>query len=142
MSGMARAACFGVLLMALPALAGAWPQSIVIFTTDQRPIDVSNVPEGTTVTVYNLDAPRRTEQALTQGLPANLDAARTEVQARLARYTPADVRRIWGARFIAQQVGITKTPAIVFDGITVVYGITQLSQALAFWEDTYAQTTP
>ena len=133
---------YGAILMALPALACAWPQSVVIFTTDDRPADISGIPEGTTVTLYNLDAPRRTEQALTHGLPANLDAARIEVQARLAHLAPADVHRIWGARFIAQQTGITKTPAIVFDGTTVVYGITQLSQALSIWKDTYAQNTP
>ncbi|HFD80640.1 MAG TPA: DUF1525 domain-containing protein [Gammaproteobacteria bacterium] len=128
-------------LLATTAGAGDLPRSVQVFTTADRPIETRGVPPAIQVTVYDLDAPRRVEKALATGLPTgDLDAVRAEVKRRLARYTPEDIRTIWGAGYLARQAGITKTPAILFDDDTVIYGITDLSTALTLWEDHHAQT--
>ena len=122
------------------------PQSVVVFTTSDRPINKTDFPDTIPVTVYNLDAPREAEKALAKGLSINdIEAARATVKARIARYTPEQVLHIWGARHLAEIAGVTKTPAIVFDDIydntTILYGMTDLSNALTIWEDNHAQNT-
>lgn len=88
-------------------------------------------------TVYQLDGLQQLEEQLSQGLPGDqaqataIASARMKAigQARLQELTANAARGI----VLAQQYGVDRAPAIVFDGRAVVYGMTDVAAATTFY---------
>jgi integrating conjugative element protein (TIGR03757 family) len=84
-------------------------------------------------TVVFLDAPRRLEQTLSTGLPADPGRAEVIVQKRLhADIRPQrDLMEAWQGVVDAWRLGIVRLPAVVADGAYVIYGEPDVAKAVA-----------
>ena len=128
----------GFLLFAAPAWAGN-KLSIEVFTASGRPVIGAGHErlQNAIVTTYAVDGLERFESGLSDGLPTDPEAAKAEA---LRRIQHLDDARIASARSTAAglakavQYGIDRHPAIVFDGRAVVYGVTDLVEALDRYE--------
>ena len=109
--------------------------SVEVFTASEHPI--TGVEDerlrATTVMAYSVDGLERFESGLSEGLPPDPEAAKTEALRRIqqlddARLAPAKNAAIGLAR--AVQYGVDRYPAIVFNGTAVVYGVTDLVDAV------------
>ncbi|MDZ7753230.1 MAG: TIGR03757 family integrating conjugative element protein [Gammaproteobacteria bacterium] len=121
--------------------------SIEAFTTSERAI--SGADQGrlrsATVTIYTVDGLGRFESGLSADLPADPEAAKAEALRRIqqlddTRMAPARSAAMGLAR--AVQYGVDCYPAVVFDGSAVIYGVTDLEDALeryAFWREGQAR---
>ena len=86
---------------------------------------------------YELDRIRRIETRLSRDLPADPKQAEAIVQDRfqhLDRATSDSLQQSAVGLAKAMQYDIDRIPAIVFDGRAVVYGVTDLSAALAHYQ--------
>ena len=128
----------GPLVVSAPVWAG---DALVIeaFTTSEQPIVGSQHERlrTATITIYAVDGLERFESGLSEGLPADPDTAKAEALRRIqllvdARMAPAKNAAFGLAK--AVQYGVDRYPAIVFDGRAVVYGVTDLVQALDGYE--------
>ena len=127
-------ALFGPLLISVALQAGE-PRSLEVFTTAEFPISGKDgrLLQGMSVTVYIVDGLEQFESALSQNLPADADAAKPEALLRIgsldeARIAPAKNAAIGLAR--AVQFGVDRYPAIVFNNTAVIYGVTDLGEAI------------
>lgn len=127
-----------VLLTYLLTTVPAALAQTVIYTTAQHP--VKNPEPG--VLVYRLDNVTQLEQSLFPGLSGNPQLA--EQQARRIMQQPdwkvreAQLTGAYQSLITAWSAGITKTPAVVFDGHYVVYGTTDTAlaqQLLEKWQE-------
>ena len=131
-------ALFGPLALSVPVWASD-ALVIEVFTTGEQPV-VGGEHERlrtATVTIYAVDGLERFESGLSEGLPADPDAAKAEALRRIqhldeARMVPAKNAAFGLAK--AAQYGVDRYPAIVFDGRAVVYGVTDLVEALDRYE--------
>ncbi|MGE3567276.1 MAG: TIGR03757 family integrating conjugative element protein [Gammaproteobacteria bacterium] len=129
---------FGPLALSAPVWAGE-ALVIEVFTTGEQPV-VGGEHERlrtATVTIYVVDSLDRFESGLSEGLPADPEAAKAEALRRIqhlddARMVPAKNAAYGLAK--AVQYGVDRYPAIVFDGRAVVYGVTDLVEALDLYE--------
>jgi integrating conjugative element protein (TIGR03757 family) len=93
------------------------------------------------VTIYRLDGLAEFEAALSQDLPAGADAAKAEALRRIGeldeeRMAPMKHAALGLAK--AVHYGIDRYPAIVIDETAVIYGVTDLDDALqryAAWQE-------
>jgi integrating conjugative element protein (TIGR03757 family) len=129
---------FGPLVHSLPVWAGDVP-SMVVFTTGERPVNGADHEQlrTTTLTIYSVDGLDRFHSALSEGLPADPEAAKTAALRRIQRLdetqvAPAKNAAIGLAKAI--QYGVDRCPAVVFDERAVVYGVTGLAEALDRYE--------
>lgn len=129
---------FGPLAFSVPAWAGD-ALVIEVFTTSEQPVVGAEHERlrTATITIYAVDGLERFESGLSEGLPADLEAAKAEALRRIqhldeARMVPAKNAAFGLAE--AVQYGVDCYPAIVFDGRAVVYGVTDLVQALDRYE--------
>jgi len=86
--------------------------------------------------VHVVDQLRRNMDALSAGLPDNEAAATAVAANRLQALTPQDqnaLRTSAIARVRVAEYGITKTPAIVFDGKATVYGLFDVDRARSIY---------
>lgn len=86
--------------------------------------------------VYELDGIRRTEEKLSEGLPADPEQSKRVVLQRFQQLSEEDRTRMQrAATGLAKVVqhGVDRYPAIVFDGQAVVYGVTDVQTALAHY---------
>ncbi len=82
---------------------------------------------------HELDGIQRLQAELSQSLPSQSEGALPVVQARIAAIDGARRRQIQDSAVAlarAAQLGIDRFPAIVFDGRVVVYGVTDVVEAL------------
>lgn len=89
------------------------------------------------VEVYALDGLDKLATDLSDPLPTEPKVARRTAMARLGRVEPGQVdalRQVASGLLKAAGYGIDRYPAIVFDGHTVVYGVTDLDEALRRFE--------
>lgn len=118
----------------LPVWAGE-ALSVEVFTTSERPVtgaDQDRLPV-VGVKTYSVDGLERFESWLSEGLPADPEAAKAEALRRVqqlddARMVQAKNAAVGLAK--AVQYGVDRHPAIVFDERAVVYGVTDLVEAL------------
>lgn len=94
--------------------------------------------QGQAVAVYNLDDGERLTAELARGLPPDQEAAKAALQRRFAEQGRAAVQqrfeRAFQGRIAAFEYGLTRYPAVVFNhGQAVVYGVTDLPQALTLY---------
>ena len=112
------------------------PIRIEVFTAGDRPIqqpasdDIASLPP---IELYEIDGVTRLEAELSDGLADNPETARRLVQERFGKIDGPrfDVACQSAAGLInAAEYGVDRYPAIVFDGDAVVYGITDIGEAL------------
>ncbi|MGH2371822.1 MAG: TIGR03757 family integrating conjugative element protein [Chloroflexota bacterium] len=124
----------GIFLGAMLATSAASePPRIEIFTTARTPIATAST---SAVLVYNLDLPARIEAELSTRLPQDREAAAQLASAELQgawRKSAETLTHAYQGLLKARQYGLQKLPAVVFDGQAVIYGITDLSQALSHY---------
>ncbi|MGH9890397.1 MAG: TIGR03757 family integrating conjugative element protein [bacterium] len=107
---------------------------IEVFTTAGTPIAGVSAPA---VRVYTLDSPALIEAEINSGLPRDPGTAHRYAQRALKGQWHEVAERLTQAYrglLIGSQYGLEKLPAIVFDGRAVVYGITDLDQALGDYQ--------
>jgi len=129
---------FGALLLSGTVQATV-PLSIEAFTAGKS--QITGVEDErlrvTTVTTYTVDGLERFESGLSEGLPQDPEAAKAEALRRVQqlddpRMAPAKNAAIGLAKAI--QYGIDRYPAIVLNERAVVYGVTDLVEALKRYE--------
>lgn len=125
---------FVLMIIGTPVWAGD-VLTIEVFTTSERAVSGADHERfrSATVTTYAVDRLDRFQSALSEGLPADPKAAKAEALRRVqqlddARMAPAKNAAIGLAK--AVQYGVDRYPAIVFDGRAIVYGVTDLVEAL------------
>lgn len=84
--------------------------------------------------IYRLDALKQVEEAINRNVPQNEAAARAYFEANQAaikrQITPAVLNGANGIA-LARHYKLERIPAIVVDGASVVYGVTNVDQAIA-----------
>ena len=119
------------------------PRVIEVFTSAQYPV----VETGATgsgsqlqvleVTVYEIDGIQSAERDLSLNLPVDTQQSK---QIALQRIQSLDEKTRLKMQLAAQglakamQYGVDRYPAVVFDGEAVVYGVTDLTVALAQYQ--------
>jgi integrating conjugative element protein (TIGR03757 family) len=129
---------FGPMVHSLPVWAGD-ELSIEVFTTSERPVVGADHHRlgSATVTTYAVNGLERFQSALSEGLPADHKAAKVEALRRIqqlddTRMAPAKNAAIGLAKAI--QYGVDRYPAIVLNERAIVYGVTDLVEALDRYE--------
>ncbi|MEE8058253.1 MAG: TIGR03757 family integrating conjugative element protein [Pseudomonadales bacterium] len=117
-----------------------YPQSIVVITSDQHPINEpslfvdSPASSKPAITLLNLDAVSDFERRLGEGLPADETQARVIIEQRITERrrvnVDAELRAAYQGLAVAMQYGLDRYPAIIFDQRAVVYGVTDLPVAI------------
>ncbi len=105
--------------------------TVEVFTATGLPVDTGF--KAGRVEVYEIDGIERFEAELSRGLPADVDAAEQMAQESIGQLNEGQLRRVRrAARGLAKamQYGIDRYPAIVLDGQAVMYGVTDLTEAL------------
>jgi integrating conjugative element protein (TIGR03757 family) len=117
---------------------------IEVLTSSERPIiDVDNERlRNASVASYAVDGIDRFQSALSEGLSTDHKVAKAEALRRVqqldeVRLAPAKNAAVGLAK--AVQYGVDRYPAIVFDEQVVVYGVTDLVEALDHYEDWQAE---
>jgi integrating conjugative element protein (TIGR03757 family) len=126
---------FGPLLFSGP-LQARETLSAEVFTVAGLPVSGKDDSQlkGASIIIYAVDGLQQFETALSEGLPAEVEPAKAEALSRIGalnevRIAPAKNAAIGLAKAI--QYGIDRYPAIVFNGGAVVYGVTDLVDAIA-----------
>ncbi|AHK80127.1 hypothetical protein M911_14315 [Ectothiorhodospira haloalkaliphila] len=131
-----------------PVQADPGPSQIEVFVAPEQVDQVSGRGAiearypGLPIQVFDLGAAERFEDQLSEGLSADPATAQAQVRERLQALGPgieARLREAFGGLVRADQLGIDRLPAVVFDdGQAVVYGVTDLPTALSHyrrWRD-------
>ena len=115
------------------------PRVIEVFTATDRPVSPSSIDRlrGQAVNielqVYRIDGIQQVEGALSRHLPRDPAVAKRVALNRIQQLDDLETARLHQAAIgltKALQYGIDRFPAMVFDGQCVVYGVTELGQAL------------
>ena len=126
--------------LTLPLAGAVPPLTIDVFTTIARPIALGEIASNPSIAlnVVEVDAIEHFETTLSTGLPSDPDTAQRTVRARLAaldEHVSAILHKSAMGLASAAQLGIDRTPAIVFNHTAVVYGVTDLTEALRRFRD-------
>ena len=87
--------------------------------------------------VYELDAIQRIEAKLSKGLTADFKQSKQVVLQRFQQLSEEDRTQLQRAAMglaKAAQFGVDRYPAIVFDGVVTIYGVTDIREALYRYE--------
>lgn len=118
--------CLAIACLAQPAMA----QTMTAFTDSHTRLH--NAPPATTI--YELDAGLRIEDAMSVDLPPNPQEAEQVLRARMQsaewRAMEAQLTRSAEGLAKAKALGVTTIPAVVVDDRYVVYGVTDVAQAV------------
>lgn len=122
----------------LPASATAGPPPVVTYigTNDYEIVNAGAAEaHGVRLVVYNLDAHRNLEKRLSADLPDDPVEAERIANERLEALDGRTVQEAFRGVALAIQWDLRKAPAIVFGaGEQVIYGVTDLEEALKRWE--------
>ena len=121
------------------AVLAAESLSVEVFTVAGYPISGrgSAELEAATVAVYSVEGLAALESALSENLPTDSEAAKAEALRRIGGLNDAQVAQAKDAAMgltQAVQYGVDRTPAIVIDGAVVIYGVTDLVDAVRRYE--------
>ena len=115
------------------------PRVIEVFTATDRPV-LPNTADRLTgqavnieLQVYRIDGIQKIEAVLSRHLPSDPSVAKRVALDRIQQLDNQASARMQRAAIgltKALQYGIDRYPAMVFDGQLVVYGVTELDQAL------------
>lgn len=115
------------------------PRLVEVFTTTELPVTSESIlnrqPDSTEMEfhIYELDGIQRIETKLSDGLTADPEQSKQVVLQRFQQLHEEDRARMQRAAMglaKAMQYGIDRYPAIVFDGDVVIYGMTDIGEAL------------
>lgn len=116
------------------------PESVIVVTSSQRPIanaDTVLFPaDGSLpdIQVLNLDSVVDIEKRLGDGLPNDPEQARIMIDQRVARIgrssLDAELRAAYLPLGTMMAYGLDRYPVIIFDQQAVIYGVTDLAQAI------------
>ena len=130
--------CLSVSAFATPTTT--LPDSVVVITSSQKPVmDAKHITpllrrHGKTVTFHNLDEVDALEKQWSEGLPKNEVRAKKVFEERLSvvgkATFEAQFKDAYAGLILALQHNIDRYPVIIFDNHYLVYGVTQLSDAL------------
>ncbi len=124
-----------VLLLVGVSPVSADPGQIEVFVTTGTTVSTTPADRrGIPVEIHHVDAVDRATEALSQGLPADPDAAAAIAQERLDAQAHRDLEAAYEPLLRAYRLNIEQVPAIVFDGQAVVYGTTDLARGLREYE--------
>lgn len=128
-----------------------YPAQVEVFTTTNLKVvdDLANTvkewPQKTGLQVYELNSIHLVEAELSRELTADPDQSKRLIMQRiqvLGDQTRARMQRSAIGLVRAMQYGIDRFPAIVFDGQVVVYGVSDLQVALAYYQAWQAGDIP
>ena len=117
-----------------------WPNSVIVITSSQR--SISNVAAKSILSddslpdieILNLDSVTDIEQRLGEGLPNDPELARTLVDQRIAHIgrttLDTELRAAYLPLSTMMAYGLDRYPVIIFDRQAVIYGVTDLTQAI------------
>lgn len=96
------------------------------------------IQQGYVVKSYNLEAPKQLFATLSQNLPANQAAAKHILEQRMQQHGRHALQQQLVSAYqglsLAMQYQIDRYPAVLFDqGRAVIYGVTDLEQALSLY---------
>ena len=115
---------------------GALPSSVEVFTTqNERPTRRQSQKQAE-IRVFVLDGIQQLEATLSHSLPADRAMAQRVVLNRLQRLNgewQKSVKASAEALMRAQELGVQRYPAIVFNEKWVVYGLTDLDAAIVHY---------
>ncbi|WP_077731987.1 TIGR03757 family integrating conjugative element protein [Methylocaldum sp. 14B] len=125
------------LFLLATSLRADGPETMEVFTDSRFPVTgLEDIRQrsGARVTIHDLGAPAGLEETLSGGLP-NTEAEALQVVRQRFSASFGELRQ----RFLqayqghtqAMTYGIDRYPAVVFDGRAVLYGVTDLVDALA-----------
>ncbi len=121
-----------IVLVAVNGVVSANDQPLVeVFTTS----DVSIITDWKVdrVELYEIDGIRQFEEEISRGLSVDTNTAKRQAidhVAQLDEGQKQQVQRSSIGLIKAMQYGIARYPAIVFDGEAVLYGVTDLTEAI------------
>jgi integrating conjugative element protein (TIGR03757 family) len=120
--------------------AALLPESVIVVTSSQRPILnadtvlVSAKGSQLDIQFLNLDSVTDIEKRLGDGLPIDPEQARATVDQRIARIgrsqLDADLRAAYLPLGTMMAYGLDRYPVIIFDQQAVIYGVTDVAQAV------------
>lgn len=121
------------------------PESMVVITSLEKPLQNRQYARAQlqakqgTFTVYQLNAVDQFETRMSQGLPSNDIKAKQLFQQRLAKIGQETFKKQLIAAYqgllTATRYHLDRYPAIVFDKQFVIYGVTDLRQALNHYNE-------
>ena len=123
----------------LPRVELGNPNPIEVFTTTDLTVAGEGVKDSLSesgkvnLQVFELDGIQRIEARLPKDLSDDPDESRRVVLERFQRLREEDRKKLRNAEIgltKASQYGVDRYPAIVFDGVVAVYGITDVRLAL------------
>ena len=140
-----------ILFLALPASAALAeslnePLRIDVFTTST--IEITGIEllqqqlVDTAIEVRSIDGIARIEAALGHGLSANAEVAERTALSRLTTFGSGErelLAQSSQALVLAWQYDVRRYPAVVFDGRWVLYGVTNLEEAFAIFQERRAE---
>lgn len=142
-----------LLIWIVPAFAQESPAipdkpliEVIISDADTVLGQANLLQQGFDVKVYNLDAPKQLFATFSQNLPANQVAAKRALEQRIQQYGRQALQQPLVAAYqglsLSIQYQISRYPAVVFDqGRAVIYGVTDLEQALGLYRQWQSRLT-
>ena len=116
--------------------SGVLPSSVEVFTTQNELPPRRQSQEQAEIRVFVLDGIQQLETTLSHSLPADRAMAQRDVVNRLQRLDgewQKSVKASAEALMRAQELGVQRYPAIVFNERWVVYGLTDLDAAIVHY---------
>ena len=114
---------------------------IELFTTSEPLTNInSNLPPGNPTgvkyTLYEIDQINQLQRELSRGLPKDAEQAKQLVLQRFQLIDATVSQRLENTAkglVKAMHYGIDRTPAIVVDGQAVIYGVTDVDEAIKYY---------
>ena len=133
-----------IVLVTVNGIVSADDQPLVdVFTTSDLPIISDHQVDR--LQVYEIDGIQQFEEQVSRGLSEDANTAKLQAIKRTTQLDEGQKQQVQRAAVglsKAMQYGIDRYPAIVFDGEAVVYGVTDLAEAMhryRQWQETTAQ---
>ena len=138
------ALAMAIVLVAVNGVVSANDQPLVeVFTASDVPINPDHQVDR--LQVYEIDVIRQFEKEISRGLSEDVNTAKHQAIERVTQLDEKQKQQVQRSAIgltKAMQYGIDRYPAIVFDGEAVVYGVTDLADAMnryRQWQETAAQ---
>ena len=120
--------------------AALWPESVIAVTSNQRPFsNINGISKNTgdvqrNIQVLNLDAVTNIERHLSDGLPVDPLQARIMTDQRISQIgrsqLDTELRTAYLPLGTMMVYALDRYPVIIFDQQAVIYGVTDLAQAM------------
>ena len=121
-----------IVLMTVNGVVSADGKPLVeVFTASNIPI-ISN-HQGERIELYEIDGIRRFEEDISQDLSEDANTAKRQAIDRVTQLDEEQKQQVQRSAIgltKAMQYGINRYPAVVFNGESVVYGVTNLTEPI------------